>query len=331
MTIATRASPCHYGDPISGRFVVLSSTRRLANAPDRRPFVTGELRNREQTIKFIGGRSTRDGDDAPLGVDDLLALLAPGSFVGVEGILQSYQGEGQICLARVWLVPDDQIDPADYLPTSKVPCEDLHTEYVVTVLALRPPWRSVVERVIDPIFQQFATWPAAKMLHHAWVGGLIEHSLEVAQVARRVAVTWPTVDADLVAAAALLHDVGKIDQFGMSADFSETDRGRVVGHVYSGLRRVDEACEVLGLADFDANRLRHCIASHHGLLEHGALTRPCTLEAIILHYADELSAKLAMINRAIDEAPEERDWLERVPGLDGPVWVAAARAVRSDE
>src|SRR5262249_53164299 len=170
--IATRTSSSHDGEQISGRFVVLSSTRRLANTPDRRPFVTGDLRNRERTIKFIGGRSTRDGDAAPLDVDDLLALVAPGNLVGVEGILQSYQGEGQICLTRVWLVPDDQIDPADYLPMSKVPYEDLHTEYVVTVLALRPPWRSVVECVIDPIFGQFSTSPAAKMLHHAWVGGL---------------------------------------------------------------------------------------------------------------------------------------------------------------
>jgi 3'-5' exoribonuclease len=326
MVVAINATQSSRQDHYVGRYAVLSAIKRFPTSGNGPAFITGELRNRETIVGFIAGRSLRDADGTPSDVDALAEVLSVGRVIEVEGRLQSYNGREQIDICRLRAVPPDEVDPTDFLPTSPLSQEDLLADYERAVRALAPPWSSLVWCVIGDEFKRFAAWPAAKLYHHAWLGGLIEHSLEVAAIARDLGQRWPVVDLDLLVAAALVHDVGKLDAYAVETVFAETDPGCALGHVSLGFARVRDACEVLDVNPFDTTRLLHCIASHHGLPEHGAIVKPSTAEAILLNVADELSAKLAMIQRAVDETPATQDWAERVPGIDGRVWVAAARA-----
>lgn len=326
MAITNGATQLQLGDRISGTFAVQECAKR-ARTTDGQPFISGIIRNRNLTLGFIAGQSTRDSRGNALGVDTLLLLLTPGQVVNVEGtVSQPYSGRDQVSLSRVQIIPMKDVDPLEFLPESAVPYTELCATYQALVEQIGSPWQGVVQQVIDPVFEDYSRRPAAKLYHHAWVSGLIEHSADVAQISRLLAARFTTIDESLLIAAALLHDVGKIDELSVSTVVSYSDQGNALGHIYSGMHRVHRACEDLGIDDFDTTRLLHCIASHHGLPEHGAIVRPLTAEAIILHQADKLSADMAMLDAAVRTSPESRGWSDRVPGLDRPIWLAAARA-----
>jgi 3'-5' exoribonuclease len=213
------------------------------------------------------------------------------------------------------------------------------------------PLQEIVLQVIVPRYQTFQTWPAAKMYHHARIGGLLEHSLEVARIALEIAAPiwdgfspydptaivygnrirrWPTVDVGLLLAAALLHDVGKMDEFAVEASILYSDLGHSLGHIHLGLFLVRDACNICHLDTFDSARLLHCIASHHGVPDYGSTIRPMTAEAIVLNQADELSAQLEMVSEALASDPTgSRGWSERIPTLDRRLWLKAARVARN--
>jgi 3'-5' exoribonuclease len=146
----------------------------------------------------------------------------------------------------------------------------------------------------DPDFLEvFATAPAAKLYHHAYLGGLLEHTVAVVEMCEFVGQQYGRIDRDLLLTAALLHDVGKTRELAFQTAIDFTDAGRLLGHVIQGVTFISE--KATALEDFPETKLQqllHCVVSHHGELEWGSPKRPKTIEALILHHVDNLDAKV---------------------------------------
>jgi len=230
------------------------------------------------------------------GVDESVRSLSDGDIVKVQAVLGSYRGEPQLTVTRARKAGSDEVSPDDYLPRAEGdPATMLaildgavesigepHLKQLLCELFADPPTRAAVSAA-----------PAAKAIHHAVLGGLLEHTVSVVGLCRLLADYYPAVNRDLLLAAAMLHDLGKIKELAWDRVFDYTDPGRLLGHITLGALMVEE--RIRTIPDFPsalANSLLHCILSHHGELEWGSPKRPKTLEAIVLHYAENLDGKV---------------------------------------
>jgi 3'-5' exoribonuclease len=245
--------------------------------------------------------------------------LPVGSVVHVRGTVTTYRGVRRVSIDA--LRPAESFDPRDLLPAGPRDREEMLAELRVLVKHVRDPrLRSVVREVFGAagFIARFAACPAGSGRHHAYVGGLIEHTLAVATLCETLAAAYPSADHDLLLAAALLHDVGKTEELTFEGAFDYTDAGRLVGHVVLGERIVSRAIESLPrpLPSDVALRLVHAVLSHHGEREWGAPCRPCSLEALLLHHADNLDAQAGAFMEAVSGAAVlEQRWSDRGSGF----------------
>ncbi|HVC32412.1 MAG TPA: HD domain-containing protein [Chloroflexota bacterium] len=297
-----------------GFYAVLEA--RSHQRRDGTPFMRARLRDATGILEAVAWDS----------FDACRASLMPGRVVKVRGAVgRAYNGDGlEIVIEKVRLATDAEYEPAAFVRRSIRDEADLVAELRALVKTIRPPLRDVVTAALEPDVARLAHWPAAEELHHAWLGGLLEHTLEVAKLCDAILGTIPGPDRDVAVAGALLHDVGKLDAYQVGTVFDATDEGRLFGHVLTGFHRVKVACEAVHAPDDVALHLLHIIASHHGSLDHGAAREPYTREAIVVHYADELSAQLMEAGEAIATRhdPAAR-WTERARGLKRDVFVGS--------
>jgi 3'-5' exoribonuclease len=229
-----------------------------------------------------------------------------GDYVRVVGVVETYQSQPQIKVDALQPADRERIDPADYLPASQRDVDEMYDELLGIVEDVDNPHLKALlqstfaDRRIGAMFRRA---PGGVMLHHAYIGGLLEHTLSVAHLARRVGDHYADVDRDLLVTGACLHDLGKIWELAYEQSFEYTEAGRLVGHIVMEsswvARRIDDI-------DGFPPRLRlhvlHLLASHHGVFEHGAPVQPITREALVLHYIDDLDSKMGAIDSAIAEA-----------------------------
>ncbi len=235
----------------------------------------------------------------------LIEGVRPGQVVQVIGTIELYKGARQLKLtAPPRVVPQGAADPDEFLPRI--------TESVDQLWARIDGWRSemkgALRRAIDLFFaddgfrERFARAPGAPRGHHAVVGGLLLHSCEVANIARE-SVRTMRGNVPLVTAGALLHDIGKVEAYAVAlAGFENTQAGHLVGHIVLGSLMLEERLRTLPagtLSEAQRLELHHFIQSHHGIPEFGAAARPMTLEAELLHFADQASAKGNDFNEAV--------------------------------
>ncbi len=156
---------------------------------------------------------------------------------------------------------------------------------------------------------QFKKVPAAKNFHHSYLGGLLEHTLSVSQMAIIVAEHYPDLDGDLLLSGAILHDIGKIDELNFELNIEYSDKGRLLGHIVLGVLMVEEKLKIL--KDFPSELallLRHLILSHHGEFDFGSPKRPKFLEAFALHLIDDMDAKINGLSRLLKDDKQEGSW-----------------------
>lgn len=229
-----------------------------------------------------------------------------GDYVRVTGVVETWQSSPQIKADKLEPADPATIDPGDYLPVSQRDTAEMYEELMGIVASVENPHLQALLQATfgDPeVSALFRRAPGGVMLHHAWVGGLLEHTLSVVHLADRAADHYASVDRDLLITGACLHDLGKIWELAYSQAFEYTDEGRLVGHLLletSWLsKRMDE---IDGFPAPLRHHVLHLLASHHGQYEHGAPILPSTPEALVLSYLDDLDSKMGAMDIAIAEA-----------------------------
>ncbi len=242
--------------------------------------------------------------------------FAVGDVVEVTGTVETYRNELQLRIEQIRQVPPDEANASDFLPRSRKDPAALEARIAEVVKTIQ---NTYLRELLMTLFRdhewrkRFLTAPGAKTLHHAYIGGLIEHTAEVVELCEEVCEVFPALDRDLLLTSAILHDIGKMDELSWQTAFEYTDKGQLLGHLVLGERLVmARAAEIEGFPEDLKLRLSHMILSHHGTREFGSPQVPMTAEAIALHHTEDLSAKVNMFLGQIDTAREKgQRWTER--------------------
>jgi len=225
-----------------------------------------------------------------------VASCAEGCYVKAQGQVAKYQGKLQITLTKLRLAADSEVEPADFVPTSRFDIDAMWSELRGYVDAFTNPdlKRLVFAFLDDPeIGPAYRAAPAAKVLHHAWLGGLLEHVLTLVRVCRAVVPFYPEVDPDLLVTGAVLHDIGKVRELSWGTTFGYTLEGQLVGHISIAQGMLREKIATLpGFPGKLSVLVEHMVLSHHGRYEFGSPKLPMTPEAILLSALDDLEAKM---------------------------------------
>jgi 3'-5' exoribonuclease len=236
---------------------------------------------------------------------EALSTFGRDSFVRVKGMLQVFQNRPQLTIHKIQPVPDSEIEASDYFPVSKRDRAEMFAELEGWIAGMsNPHLKGLLEAVFaDPgIALAYRTAPAAKTVHHNWIGGLIEHVLSLCRLAKFAAQHYAGIDFDLLLAGVILHDLGKIHELSYARSFSYTTEGQLLGHIVIGLRMVDE--KIATLPEFPASLrdlLLHMIVSHHGQLDYGSPKVPVFPEALLLHLLDNMDSKMECMRALIEK------------------------------
>jgi 3'-5' exoribonuclease len=250
--------------------------------------------------------------------EDLARTFEPGDYLYVRGKTQVFQGSIQIILTHLEIADPSRIEPEDFLPRSlhdvgKLLARLRELSHGMT----NPDLRGLIECFLidDDFLRKFTSAPAGIKNHHAYQGGLIEHVVTLLNVADRISGLYPEIDRDLLLTGIFLHDIGKVDELSYDRSFGYTDEGQLVGHLIMGVELLNEKIAQYAKLSGEpfprelALRLKHMIVSHHGTYEFGSPKLPMTLEAIALHYLDNLDAKIHTFGREIrDDPSKESSW-----------------------
>lgn len=234
-------------------------------------------------------------------------------FVRVKGVAANYQGMMQLKLKTLERVDERTVDLANFLETTPRDRDEMVRELQATAAALNNSHlrELMLAFLNDKAFVDvFKHTPAAKSLHHNYIGGLLEHVVELIALSHDVARHFPGIDVDLLTVGAFLHDIGKVKELSVRKSIEYTTEGRLLGHISLGYEMVSE--KINGIAGFPAELamlLKHILLSHHGEYEFGSPKRPKIQEAIIINYLDDLSAKINNFQATIrKENVGEGDW-----------------------
>jgi 3'-5' exoribonuclease len=236
-----------------------------------------------------------------------------GDFVTIRARVTEYEGKPQLDATRVTLADPAGLDPHHFLPSTYRDVEELKGFLQFQIDSVYDPHYAGLLRLIfeDPEFlERFCTAPAAKHYHHAYLGGLLEHTVTVAELCDHISQQYARIDRDLLITAALLHDVGKVKELTYERSIDYSDAGRFLGHVILGVTLVTErAAQFPNLPEAKLQQLLHAIVSHHGELEWGSPKRPKTLEALIIHHVDNLDAKVKGFLEIV-EGSRDAEWTD---------------------
>lgn len=232
--------------------------------------------------------------------------LGEHNFVRVEGRTQTYQDRIQINIRELHPVEASQVHIDNFLPITQFNIDEMYRDLLA--LIKKEVEEPDVSRLMLAIFEdpeiekKFKRAPAAKTMHHAFIGGLLEHELGLARLAVDICKHYPHIEKSYVIAGCLLHDLCKIDELSYETRFDYTDEGKFLGHLVMGIELVGRT--VAKLPNFPKRTellVKHLIASHHGSLEFGSPKVPVTLEAILVHYLDDMDSKLQAMKGHIDK------------------------------
>ncbi len=269
----------------------------------------------------------RTGDiDAKMwdNVEKVMDTFERDGFVRVKGVPQIHLNKLQFTIHTLQAVPESEIDLADFFPASTRDPDEMFAELRGHIDGFtNPHLKALLNAIFDDagIARRFKRAPAAKSIHHAWLGGLLEHVLSVCQLSKLVGAHYPHVDVDLLLTGAILHDIGKIEELNYERGFSYSDEGQLLGHILIGLRLIHDKLALL--PDFPP-RLRtlveHLVASHHGTMEFGSPKVPMTAEAMLLHHLDNLDSKMETVRGAVErDKLSDGAWTTYIPSLERPL------------
>jgi 3'-5' exoribonuclease len=244
--------------------------------------------------------------------DAVRTRFSSGDFVQIKGVASAYQGTLQITIKSLTKCQPESVEIASFVPATQKDVDVMFDRLKRLAESIQSQWLKALfqEFWSDSDFvQQFKTAPAAKQMHHACIGGLLEHTLSVALLAEKVASHYAGINRDLLLAGAILHDIGKIQEFDYRTTIDYTSAGRLLSHIIIGIHILDEKLDRIGpVPEEDAMLLRHLMVSHHGKKEFGSPEAPKTIEALVLNYVDEIDSKVAAVRETINATDAGEKW-----------------------
>lgn len=235
-------------------------------------------------------------------------MVKPGMVMFVTGKVSRYKDSLQVGITDAY--PMDNPDLAEFMPGASKSAEEMVGELRTFISSMGEPWQGFMTHLLlnESFLNKFSSAPAALAMHHAAVGGLLEHSLSMARLAEATAQNYPFVNRDLLISGALVHDMGKVWEYTLDGEFGTSEDGHMVGHITRAAIEIELAAKSYdGISEEDLRELLHLVVSHHGTLEWGSPIQPKTLEAILLHQIDLLDSRVQGYF----------DFLRSEPGLDG--------------
>jgi len=278
--------------------VYLVKDKIMAMAKNGKPYLTLKLMDK------TGEVDAKVWDNA----DQIAEIFDRNDFLSVRAKASVYLGKMQLILSELKRVPEESVELADFLPETERDINQMVEELWSLVESLADP---DLKRLLSSFFSdaellaQYRIAPAAKGMHHVYLGGLLEHSLSVAKLVDAIMPLYDGLNRDLLIAGALLHDIGKVREMTYLRAFDYSDEGKLIGHITIGVEMLQERITALPGFPFELGMLlKHMLLSHHGQYEFGSPKRPKTVEATILNYLDDLDSKINGIRTHIKKEPD---------------------------
>ncbi|MDR1125753.1 MAG: HD domain-containing protein [Deltaproteobacteria bacterium] len=256
--------------------------------------------------------------------------LKPGCLAELQGRVVVYRERNEIVVDQMRLLDEEEqsrVNLADFMAASRQDADSMlaELEEICRATFSHKPWIKFYKALLrdEEVAQKLRLAPAAKAMHHAYSGGLLEHTLGVCRLCLSLADLYPDLDRQTLLAGALCHDLGKIWELSSGLVIDYTGPGRLIGHISLGVEKLEPFLRKSGLEDELAEHLKHLVLSHHGSREFGSPCLPATAEALALHYADNLDAKLNQARTALQGlAAGESGWSAYVSGLERALFKA---------
>jgi 3'-5' exoribonuclease len=276
--------------------------KEIRNTREGKSYLRLELGDRSGTIE------ARMWDQFDAAVKD----INRDDFVKVQARVEIYRNRPQLSLQNLRLAKPEEIDLADFLAHTKEDVGKMYAQLLEYAGSIAHPWLKKLTTGIlnDPkIATRYKRAPAAKVMHHAYLGGLLEHVIGLCGLAKQIAAHYPELDVDLLLTAAILHDVGKLDELCYERAIGYTVEGQLLGHIVMEVETVSKAIDAI--QSFPPNLktvVQHLLISHHGQYEFGSPKLPMIREAMAFHYMDDLDSKLAAVRAALALDSGEPEW-----------------------
>ncbi len=239
--------------------------------------------------------------------------FAKDDFIHVKGKMTSFQEHLQLNVSYIERIGEEAILLSDFFPMTEKNIEGMFQSLIETSQQIKNPHLYQLLQLFwedESFVKKFKMVPASKWVHHAYLGGLLEHTLSLSQLVLKNAIHYEGLNLDLLLTASILHDLGKVDELLYVRSFEYSDEGQLLGHIILGIEKVED--KIRQLIDFPrdiSTLLKHLLISHHGQYIWGSPKKPMTLEAVMLHYLDDMDAKINGIQQFLKtQVPEGSKW-----------------------
>jgi 3'-5' exoribonuclease len=293
------------GEQVELFLLIKSSTKGIAS--NGKPFLTLILQDQSGDIEA----KLWDASD-----DDVKNYAAQ-NIVKIQGELQNYRGKNQLKIRQIRMaLPNDTVKLSDFLATAPLSRDEMTgmlTQYIFEMK--NPNIQRITRHLIKKYQKEFLEFPAATKNHHEFVSGLAYHVVSMLNLAKAISSLYPSLDRDLLYAGVILHDLGKVMELSGPISTVYTVEGNLLGHISIMVNEIGKAADELGISGEEIMILQHLVLSHHGKAEWGSPKPPLIKEAEILHYIDNIDAKMNMLDRALERV-KPGEFTERIFALD---------------
>lgn len=235
-------------------------------------------------------------------------LPSPG-FARISGRVEDYRGNLQFIIEAAKPMDTQSVDAVEFLPVSAFDLDEMWERTLVVLRTVKQPdLLQMIDKFVkdDELMTQFRRVPAAVTMHHAFIGGLLEHTLSMLELAQKIRPHYPQLDWDLIVTALFLHDIGKCEELSCEVGFNYTDVGQLVGHIVIATNWIQQKADEIASETDKAfppqvlAKLKHLVLAHHGSYEFGTPKLPAMAEAFLIHHLDNMDAKIYMVLKNIE-------------------------------
>ena len=255
------------------------------------------------------------GEDKEENVKKIYDSIKQDDVIFINGRVNEWNEKLEISLNKDNMIKvcyPEQYNTSDFIKTSEKDIEVMFKDLLQVIDSIKD---AHLKKILDYFFndpgfvEKFKQCPAAMYNHHGWIGGLLEHVLNIIHICEHIARIHPTLNRDLLVTGALLHDIGKIEEFSMSTHIRVTNKGILIGHLTIGTQMLSKAFDKIDVPEDYKLKVMHMVISHHGKMEYGSPKIPAFPEALALYYADEFDARIHMMIAAKENATTEDDYV----------------------